>query len=990
MSRLYQNLARLSISCLILVLGASAIKSQDLDHVLGEILVEMKAEFNVDDLIIDNQINAGKNIQIKARKLESPTHRLYRVNFNHNNTNENSFLKKIRMDHRVNKAQFNHLIEYRNIPNDPQFSNQWQYINTGISGGKLGADIDMDLAWDLTTGGLTANGDTIVVCVIDGGMDGAHTDFGDNLWVNYAEIPDNGIDDDLNGYIDDHDGWNTTLDFGNDDVFFGGSHGTPVAGIIGAKGNNGIGVSGVNWDVKLMIVKGGGNEAEAIEAYNYPYIMRKRYNESNGAEGAFVVATNASWGTDLLDWQDAPIWCSFYDSLGTVGILNCGATANSNYNIDEQGDMPTSCPSDYLISVTNMNRNDNKVSNAGYGLESIDLGAFGESTWTAKLNNTYGAFGGTSGATPHVAGAIALAYSMDCPLLADMALSNPAQAVLLIREVILSGVDLNQSLEGITVTGGRLNVNNTLVILEGICGDCSFPFGVDFDEPGGDQVNLSWEMETDSSLYDLIFREKWTDNWDTLFNVQSPVQIENLEFCTEYELRLKTNCIDDSGNYSFSYYFSTDGCCIIPASHVVVEVQNGWEITLQDILATDTYTLQYQKFGDSDWIEETVIGNVFTIPAIDSCMFYNFRYKSICSVTETDFSSEYQLGYGCEACEENDFCQLALSNFFEYIDTFQIGAFTNISGLDPNAYGKYDLGRSVELLAGQSYDVVVHPGFENSNYDEYIRVFIDLDQSETFEQNEEMIYLFSQGGVKVTGSIEIPLDINSGYAKMRVIMAFKNFNSPCDQNLTYGEVEDYCVYLNSDISDCLLGNYFVDTLEVGHDFATIGWNDQSGTINYQYRYRLVQTTDWITGETMDTTISVSEIDSCGLYEFQLGAACIDGVVDYTNTVEFYTDCYTSVSEMNFRGFEVRAFPNPFSDKINLKFNGDYSFEEEFTLTIFDPLGKVILEQKDIRPDPSNNMITIDLAKVKLNGAGLMLIKLTGVNGIRLVKAFYLN
>src|SRR5690606_36199811 len=143
----------------------------------------------------------------------------------------------------------------------------------------------------------------------------------------YHEIPNNGIDDDGNGYVDDFLGWDA--DAADDDITggtFGGGHGTPVAGIVGAKGNNGIGVTGVNWNVKLMIVVGGGNEAQAIAAYSYPLSLRKLYNQTGGQRGAFVVSTNASWGIDFTQASTAPLWCAMYDTLGAYGILNAGAT----------------------------------------------------------------------------------------------------------------------------------------------------------------------------------------------------------------------------------------------------------------------------------------------------------------------------------------------------------------------------------------------------------------------------------------------------------------------------------------------------------------------------------------------------------------------------------------------------------------------------------------------------------------------------------------
>ena len=199
-------------------------------------------------------------------------------------------------------------------------------------------------AWDnYTTGGTSALGDEIVIAIIDDGFDLDHEDL--NFWQNDNEIP-NGVDDDNNGYIDDFEGWNAYNQTGNipaDD------HGTHVSGIAAALGNNGKGISGVNWNTQVMPIAGSSdNEAIVIEAYSYVLEMCARYNETNGQEGAFVVVTNASFGVNQGDPDDFPIWCGLYDELGSEGILNCAATANHNWNIDQVGDVPTACTSNFL------------------------------------------------------------------------------------------------------------------------------------------------------------------------------------------------------------------------------------------------------------------------------------------------------------------------------------------------------------------------------------------------------------------------------------------------------------------------------------------------------------------------------------------------------------------------------------------------------------------------------------------------------------------
>ena len=161
-------------------------------------------------------------------------------------------LKEIKENPWVQHAQYDHYITKRQtFPDDPSFSSQWGMHNTGQSGGLEDADIDAPEAWDLTTGGVNALGDEIVVAIVDGGCLLSHSDLNDNLWINEDEIPGNGIDDDNDGYVDDINGWNA---YNSNGSISSDGHGTHVAGIVGAEGNNGSMVAGVNWDVKLMII----------------------------------------------------------------------------------------------------------------------------------------------------------------------------------------------------------------------------------------------------------------------------------------------------------------------------------------------------------------------------------------------------------------------------------------------------------------------------------------------------------------------------------------------------------------------------------------------------------------------------------------------------------------------------------------------------------------------------------------------------------------
>lgn len=329
------------------------------------------------------------------------------------------------------------------IPDDPFFGQQW-----------APAIMNLPQAWEeFTTGGVTATGDTIVVAVIDGGADWTHEDL--NCWENAHEIPNNGIDDDGNGYIDDFHGWNA---YNHNGYVGSNNHGTHVSGIIGAVGNNGKGVCGVNWNVKIMPIGGSSsNESIVVEAYSYVLEMRTRYNETNGEEGAFIVATNSSFGVDYGNPDDYPIWCSMYDEMGNVGILSCGAGPNMNVNVDVVGDVPSACPGNYLIGITNTTSSDEKYGNAGYGVNNIDLGAPGTSIYSTLPNNNYGNMTGTSMATPQVSGTIALMYAALPEEMMIACKNDPANFCLSMRHHLLNGADHLPSLDGLVASGRRLN-----------------------------------------------------------------------------------------------------------------------------------------------------------------------------------------------------------------------------------------------------------------------------------------------------------------------------------------------------------------------------------------------------------------------------------------------------------------------------------------------------------------------------------------------------
>ena len=318
-------------------------------------------------------------------------------------------------------------IQLEATPNDPRFSSLWALNNTGQTGGTFDADIDAVEAWNTTTGG-----GTTIVAVIDTGVDYTHPDLAANIWTNPGEIPGNGQDDDGNGYVDDVHGY----DFVNldGDPMDDHSHGTHVAGTIGAVGNNGVGVAGINWNIQIMALKfldafGGGFTEDAIAALNYAV-----------AKGAKI--SNNSWGGGGFSQ-------ALFDAIRnaqSAGHIFVAAAGNESNNNDSFPFFPASYNLDNIISVAATDHNDNLASFSNFGATSVDLGAPGVSILSTTPANTYDTFSGTSMATPHVAGVVALVREL-----------HPEWTYSQVVTQILSTVDPVSALAGTTVSGGRLN-----------------------------------------------------------------------------------------------------------------------------------------------------------------------------------------------------------------------------------------------------------------------------------------------------------------------------------------------------------------------------------------------------------------------------------------------------------------------------------------------------------------------------------------------------
>ena len=390
----------------------------------------------------------------------------------------------------VEPNYFYHLFEV--FPTDPKFDDQWNINNSGQTGGRVNADISATNAWDIKR-----ESPNVKIGIIDSGIDWKHPDLVDNIWKNMGEDADgdgqilvkinnewvfdpddeNGIDDDGNGYIDDFIGWDFVNNDNNpyDDV----NHGTHVAGIIGAKGNDGTGITGVTWKVQMAALKflnrnGLGTTADAIAAINYAVAMDM--DMSNNSWGGFVYSE------------------ALYTTIQQAANQNhlvIAAAGNEGKDSDVKPQYPAAYDLDNIISVANTDHEDGLANTSNYGAISVDLGAPGTRILSCFPNNSYAAISGTSMAAPHVAGA--------CALLLEL---FPSKTYSTLKSDVLSSVDPISSLHQKTVTGGRLNVCKLL-------GGC-------------DVGKVSCAYRDSLALVDLYNTSNGA-NWDNTWNLSQPM-----------------------------------------------------------------------------------------------------------------------------------------------------------------------------------------------------------------------------------------------------------------------------------------------------------------------------------------------------------------------------------------------------------------------------------------------------------------------------------
>jgi len=473
---------------LLLMMTFAVGADQSPQFVEGQVIVKLRSNVQSEDVIsIKQDLGA-----ITVDEFSSIGAELWEI------TADVAQILRFKSDDRFEYIEPNYIVSINRTPNDPDFSKLW-----GLP------KINAPKAWDTQTGG------NIVVAVIDTGVDYKHPDLITNMWVNTKEIPNNGRDDDGNGYIDDYYGY----DFANKDgdPFDDHYHGTHVAGTIAAIGNNNTGIVGVSWSAKIMAVKflkknGSGTISAAISAIEYATKM--------GAQ-----LSNNSWGGGGYSK-------ALYEAINAAskkGYLFVAAAGNSRANNDQRPHYPSSYKLDNILSIAATDSDDRLASFSCYGLKSVDLAAPGVNIYSTTPNNQYQHLNGTSMATPHVSGAIALLWS-----------TFPKLSSKEVKEVILSSVDKISALSGKMVTGGRLNIYNAFP--KNKPPTAKFTFS---PESGSAPLQLNLNGSNSYDPDGSIINYEWQVFGPESKQVQNAITTLTLTLPGDYSIRLKVT--DDKG-----------------------------------------------------------------------------------------------------------------------------------------------------------------------------------------------------------------------------------------------------------------------------------------------------------------------------------------------------------------------------------------------------------------------------------------------------------
>ncbi|MBL7954756.1 MAG: S8 family serine peptidase, partial [Flavobacteriales bacterium] len=414
-----------ALLAVLLALAFNLSAQQRAQHVPGEVLVRLKPFERGGDLRAEWVKALPATINLKEVKALGPKSRYSKLSLAGNGISDAEMEKLIARLPGVEATSLNYKLEHRAEPNDEQYGTQWNL-----------EDINVEPVWEVTTGGTMANGMRIGVALSDEAIQTNHPDLAGNIWPN-SPAQGNGAD-----------------------------HGTEVASVLGAVGNNNIGIAGVNWDVEILSSGETEDLSDVIEQFEAATLVREQFNATNGASGLCVVSMTASWGVENAGTCNGFMEPLFTD-MTAAGILLVASGPNDPVSIESGTDFPANCALAEHLVVTSYGPNNETP--FAFGPNTVHLLAPGVDIPVATVPSTYAVVDGNSFAIPTVAGAIALLYSIPCPSFAQLVMDDPQAAREQVKNAVLNNTAPFPGGSTLTITGGKLDVHAAYQALMTAC-----------------------------------------------------------------------------------------------------------------------------------------------------------------------------------------------------------------------------------------------------------------------------------------------------------------------------------------------------------------------------------------------------------------------------------------------------------------------------------------------------------------------------------------
>ncbi len=534
------NFSKVSALAATMMLAVTANASFTTQSVPGEFVVKLKpGMMRASTQALSQQLKGFVTQKISGQNVVVVKKAVFETN--------DSAIKALNENPMVEIAEPNYIYKINKAPTDPLYVQTWGLSNVGQADpknqvGVAGVDINAERAWEIQTGTREK-----IVAIIDTGIDWSHPDLAENMWVNEAEQNGKaGVDDDNNGVVDDIYGYNAITGTGNakDDQ----GHGSHCAGTIGARANNGIGVAGVNWNVRMMAVKfldagGSGSLADAIKAIDYATKM-----------GANVMSNSWGGGGFSQTLMDA------IKRSNDAGAIFIAAAGNEYNNNDNSPTYPSTYQVENVMSVAAIDNRGAKADFSNYGKKTVHLGAPGVNVMSTT-GGSYKSFSGTSMATPHVAGVAALLWA-----------NEPNLTAAQVKERLIATVRPLASMKGKTRTGGMVDAYGALTNTQAPP-DANDPsnwatVAMNFasESPYKPNTDQTFEISVPGAKEFAIYFEK--------FNVES-----GYDFVTIYDAAgNKVQTLTGSMDESFSVTITGESARVVFKSDKSVE-KSGWTIT---------------------------------------------------------------------------------------------------------------------------------------------------------------------------------------------------------------------------------------------------------------------------------------------------------------------------------------------------------------------------------------------------------------------------